>query len=100
KHAELAMLSVRRGALLERRLADRQLEVVSDSVDRADRYQLALDTRLRLRDQRPERLQRDGQHRRERGEAAMQARKRHRARCPESTGRITPVTQLAAGLAR
>jgi len=53
KHTELAMLPMGGRALVERRLARGQFEVMREATDAADRHQDARDFRPRLAEQRP-----------------------------------------------
>ena len=53
ENAQLAMLAVQRAALIERRLAGFELEIMRDAVDGTDRYQQRRVPRPRMRQQRP-----------------------------------------------
>src|SRR6185369_115477 len=88
KHAKLAVLA---GIVA---VADRDLDRMSGKIRRADRHRHC---RSRLRKQRPEALQRNGEQRQQRRYFSFRS---HLARYPESTGSVTPVMQRAAGPAR
>lgn len=105
--AERAMAGVA-ARILGRGLADRYLEVVRDTVDRAQRHERD-GTRQRTAEQRQSDLQRDRRDTQPGAELShplsMMPRAgdlfhAQRARKPESTGSVMPVMQRAAGVQR